>query len=488
MTRRIPSHETIDRACRLIRHWTGFETNSTTPHRIGVFLTRRARALHLPNPDTYLRFVAGLDPHEREPQRLINLVTNGLTAFWRDEQQLDAIADALRSRPDPERPLQIWCAGSSTGEEAYTLAMISLELERDAYVLGSDVNTESLAIAEAGRYGAWSLRRLGAERRRTFFSEIDDGQWEVRPVVRQRVSFTHHNLLDPTPAPPTGGGWDAILCRNVLIYLTHEARATILRRLADALAPGGYIFLGASEQVLTDVDVPLHSEPIGGSFALRPGAADASTEPRPPEPSPARRESPARSARRAPPRPRRERASTEPDAREPEEPPGLDFPEPGVGLGEAETETLEIQGAEVVLDLLRQGMALQRNGALEDALACFEAAACYDPFIPEAYCLIGGVLEELGSPQRALESYRKALFLAPHHWLAAHRAGEIYESIEDVPRARRAHHQALDGLDRDEDLVDTSFFPEIRGDEDRARRALRRGSRRALERLERILP
>jgi chemotaxis protein methyltransferase CheR len=198
----------------------------------------------------------GVSPHQylglleldesRELERLVNAVTVGYTWFFRDPGQLHAIEALLLARPIHAPKLRLWIPGCSTGEDAYSLAFIAERAGRSLELLATDVNSDSIEHARRGVYGAWSARDVEGR-----FSELllkrPDGAFEVLPRLRERVRFQRHNLVDRAPLPAAGGGWDIILCRNVLIYFERRAALRVLSTLARALAPGGHLLLGASE-------------------------------------------------------------------------------------------------------------------------------------------------------------------------------------------------------------------------------------------------
>ncbi len=165
------------------------------------------------------------------------------TAFWRHPEQLVALARVASSRPGPVR---IWSAGCATGEEPYSVAIALLEAGRRAggdTILATDVSARGLEAARAATYGARALRRLPpgiADR------WLEPGtRRRVAPEPRALVGFERHNLVrDP---PPATAPFDAVLCRNVLIYFTPETAASVLYRLVAALVPGGLLVLGPVE-------------------------------------------------------------------------------------------------------------------------------------------------------------------------------------------------------------------------------------------------
>lgn len=402
-------------ASQLIGEWTGFELNESAPRRIKEFLERRAAILGYPALALYLEDLRTADERDPEPQRLINLVTNGLTAFWRDAPQLEAMRAAIRDGFSTlNRPVRIWCAGSSTGEEAYTVAMIALEEGIRVEVLGTDINTDFLHHAAIGLYADWSLRRLDEKRKSRFFVR-DDEQWAVRNELLSMVEFQRHNLLsDPPP-----GLWDIILCRNVLIYHSTEATQRVVENFAAALAQDGFLMMGSSEQLQDDWNLFRTSQHGGGFLYRHANRTPGSTMPVPV-------------------------LSDEFFA-----PPEL------APISSLEEETIDVEDDEAVIRLLRSGIEHQESGHRESALACYEAAAGYDPFVPDTYLLMGIALEASGARAKAAESYQKALFINPYNWLAAFKLAQTHESLGDALRARQAYRQALEGMQLDESLFDS---------------------------------
>jgi chemotaxis protein methyltransferase CheR len=118
----------------------------------------------------------------------------------------------------------------------------------DAQILGTDVSPQMVAQAQLARFNAAAIARgLSAERRERYFTRVENHQWEARPEIRRRASFRVHNLLE-SYAPL--GRFDVIFCRNVLIYFSVASRRDILSRMAQALNPGGFLVLGASESLV----------------------------------------------------------------------------------------------------------------------------------------------------------------------------------------------------------------------------------------------
>jgi chemotaxis protein methyltransferase CheR len=205
--------------------------------------SRRARELDIA-PHKYLALLE-LD-ESRELERLVNAVTVGYTWFFRDPGQLHVIEALLLARSVHAPKLRLWIPGCSTGEDAYSLAFIAELTGRGLEILATDVNSDSIEHARRGIYGAWSARDVSGRFAPLLRRRADDS-FEVEPRIRERVRFQRHNLVERAPLPAAGGGWDIVLCRNVLIYFERRAALRVLSTLARSLARGGYLLLGASE-------------------------------------------------------------------------------------------------------------------------------------------------------------------------------------------------------------------------------------------------
>ena len=420
----------VGMACDLLTDWTGIELRGSAPRRVEEFLSSRAHQFGYPSKREYLDHLSQLERSDPEPQRLINLVTNGLTMFWRDEPQLDALGSVIEELAgdlDSGRPLQVWCAGCSTGEEAYTVAMIAAEQALDVEVLGTDINTGYLRHARDAEYDTWSLRRLSESRKQHHFVRARGDDWKVREKIRNDVVFRHHNIMGPPPKPRMGECWDVVLCRNVLIYFAPEPFARVLSQFADALREDGYLLMGSGEQLLDDertpTPMPFRSARQGGGFVYRLASTPPGQTVHFGDGFPSFDD---------------EGLDDEGSA-----PPPLSAP--GGGLEEVTTDV----GTNVVVDnLLRRALDHYRQEHTEAALACCEAVASYDPFVPENYCLMGFILARAGAHTQAIDTYRKVLFLDPFNWVAAIESARLYLDEGDANRARRVLRQAREGLNQ----------------------------------------
>lgn len=207
--------------------------------------------------------------------RVVDAMTTNETSFFRDDRPFHALADVvlpeLISARRPRRALDVWCAAGSSGQEAYSIAMLLDEaLVREprwrVRVLASDISSRMLEQARAGTYSQLEVGRgLPAYRLARHFRR-EGAQWRVRDRLRSMVECRLINLDAPWPALPQ---MDLILLRNVLIYFDAATRRRVLDRVRTVLRPDGYLFLGAAETMLQDDDV-FERVQVGEAVAYRP--------------------------------------------------------------------------------------------------------------------------------------------------------------------------------------------------------------------------
>jgi chemotaxis protein methyltransferase CheR len=195
----------------------------------------------------------------REPSlsnQVVEALLNNETYFFRDRAPFDLLArhalPMLRERRERKRRINIWSAGCSTGQEVYSLAMLFAQ-KPDLWhgwtidIMGTDVSASVIDRAREGTYSQFEVQRgLGINEMVRWFEEGGDG-WRTVEQLRRMVRFQVHNLLE---APPHPGTFDLILCRNVLLYLNADTRAQAFERMTNALAPDGWLMLGAGETVI----------------------------------------------------------------------------------------------------------------------------------------------------------------------------------------------------------------------------------------------
>jgi chemotaxis protein methyltransferase CheR len=238
----------------------GWNVHDADPVQLERVLRRRAEALGCP-PADYVERLAGGGSARDEQAALAEALTITETYFFRHREQFDVLAatvlpDRIRARGTAgQRVLRLLSVGCSSGEEAYTLAMVARQAAPDpswqVSVLGVDANPAMLRRAGIARYSPWALRETPPVQRRRWFRDVG-GAFEVIEDVRADVRFQRHNVADEDPALWQTGQYDAIFCRNLLMYLTAEVTQRLVARMTRSLAPGGGLFLGHTDTLGSD--------------------------------------------------------------------------------------------------------------------------------------------------------------------------------------------------------------------------------------------
>ncbi len=220
-------------------------------HKREMVYSRLARRLRHYGLTQFSDYLARLErrPDAKEWEAFTNALTTNLTAFFRESHHFPQLADHIRNRPGT---IRIWCAAASTGEEPYSIAITLAETlgtrTADAKVTATDIDTEALGKARVGIYPIEQVHKMDEARIKRFFQRGTGGQAgmaRVRPELRAMVDFQELNLL--ASGWPVKGPFDAIFCRNIMIYFDKKTQARILERLAPMMKPDGLLFAGHSE-------------------------------------------------------------------------------------------------------------------------------------------------------------------------------------------------------------------------------------------------
>jgi chemotaxis protein methyltransferase CheR len=191
-----------------------------------------------------------------EWQALVNEMTVNETYFMREDYQFECLVQSilpeLAARKRRGDPLRIWVMPSSSGEEAYTIAIYLLErwpqlADFDVEIVSSDIDTRILAQAQAGLYSQRAIQQLPAAWLQKYFKR-EDGGWRISQMLRDAVAFTRVNLNDAGEVAAYRG-FDVVFCRNLLIYFDDASRRQAAESFFDVLRPGGFICLGHSESM-----------------------------------------------------------------------------------------------------------------------------------------------------------------------------------------------------------------------------------------------
>jgi chemotaxis protein methyltransferase CheR len=419
--------------------------------------------------DAYLDLLRS-DTGDEELRRLLPLVTVGKTSFFRDERQFAALnallPQLLARRRSVARAVSIWSAGCATGEEIYSIAMSAAEAGAEpgeCEILGTDLNPEAVAAAARGQFEPRRVRDISPDLIERHFERDGDG-YRVKPGLRRLLAGVRpHNLVSSIyPRPNNADGWDAIFCRNVIIYFDTPTAQEVLSRFHMVLAPGGYLFLGYSESLFRLFE-GFELVEVAGAFLYRRPEASARITPGPrpvvKPPQPAEPRAPKALPPHAP-APVRHLDLTPPSG--PAQPARRDLLAPqevldsAVGLfadgrfGAARDllERLLSQGGDdlpVQLTLANlYGILRQPDRARESYLS----ALAIEPLNAEAHLFFGIHLLGTGETVEAALELSRALFLDPDMALAHYFLGRCREAQRDANLARMAYKNAIDAYRR----------------------------------------
>lgn len=230
------------------------------PHKASLVsgrLARRLRALGLKSFGDYYRIVSGTSARD-EFERMVDLLTTHETYFFREARHFDYLAHGVLPQLGRARTLRVWSAASSSGEEAYSIAMVLADrLGMDAAweVLGSDISREVLDKARAGVYATTRIDGIPPDYLRRFCKR-GEGTLEIDAALRRRLRFAQVNLNENLNGV---GEFDVVFLRNVLIYFDLPTKRRIVERIVRQLRPGGWLFIGHSES-LNGLDLDLRAE------------------------------------------------------------------------------------------------------------------------------------------------------------------------------------------------------------------------------------
>ena len=277
------SHQII---ADLLSARTGQHLTESRRWRVDTALAGVFREHGISNVDQLVCLLAQPDSlqHGKELSRqVVEALLNNETYFFRDKPTFDQLPEEilpeLARRREQTRRLSIWCAGCSTGQEVYSLAMLFADqAERwqgwTIDILGTDVSHGAISAARSGIYSQFEVQRgLSVVQMLRHFEESREG-WRLLDATRSGTRFLQHNLLEP---PPTRQPVDLILCRNVLLYFGLENRSRAFAQLSSAMASDGFLMLGAGETVVgqTNDFSPLSGRPSLYAHAVNPHAAKA---------------------------------------------------------------------------------------------------------------------------------------------------------------------------------------------------------------------
>jgi chemotaxis protein methyltransferase CheR len=251
------SDEDFNALRAIVKAHTGINLTDQKRELVYGRLSRRLRALDIGSFSQYRELLT--DESGKEFVEFCNAITTNLTSFFRESHHFDYVRDHILAPrlndPGASRRLRIWCAGCSSGEEPYSLAMtiretLGADVGRwDIRILATDLDSDVLSRGQRGVYAADRVRDLDTARRNRFFRATTlNGQpaCAVVPELQSLITFKQLNLMTPFPMK---GPLDAIFCRNVVIYFDKDTQRDLFARMAQLQEPGATLFLGHSESL-----------------------------------------------------------------------------------------------------------------------------------------------------------------------------------------------------------------------------------------------
>ena len=213
-------------------------------------MKRRIDALIAKNSVSgYEKYVQLLKSDKDKFDEFVNYLTINVSEFYRNPDQWDVLDKKVIPQLIKQygKNLKIWSAACSTGDEPYSLVMaLSLHLPLSQIkIIATDIDKQVIEKAKVGLYSATSVVSVPSDLKEKYFTKIGPS-YQISDEIKSRVTFKQHNLLKD----PYDKDWHMIVCRNVLIYFTEEAKVEIFAKYNDSLAKGGYLFIGSTEQIM----------------------------------------------------------------------------------------------------------------------------------------------------------------------------------------------------------------------------------------------
>lgn len=256
---------------QLIYERSGISLHAGKEAMVSARVAKRLRALGMPDSRSYLNYVRQ-DRSGEEIVQLLNVISTNVTSFFREPDHFDFLTQLVSNwSSQGQRRFRFWSAACSTGEEPYTIAMTFLEAVKNAKVdmkiLATDISTRVLERCLVGQYEAKSLETVPKALKARYFDKQGRGEdhvYKAKSILKERIVFKRLNLSKPPF--PMQGPFDAVFCRNVMIYFDQEVRKNLLEEITRLLRPGGYLMVGHSENL---VGLSVHLEVVRPSIYLK---------------------------------------------------------------------------------------------------------------------------------------------------------------------------------------------------------------------------
>ncbi len=448
----------LDRFKKLVTDHIGLHICKVDSETFRKALTIQMKSLNILDPEKYLSFLeSDTGESKQEWKALIIPITTGESYFFRDKGHFfllqNTILPELIKKRETKRSLRIWSAGCATGEEPYSVAilldMLLPDLKGwDIFIIGTDINEESLKKAARGIYSQWSFRMVDKDIQGKYFKRHQD-EWEIHENIKKMVKFQYGNLIedDLFPQTPEICNMDIIICRNVFIYFKKEAVSSILNKFQRILNDGSYLVTGHSELYghdLTNLCQIMFPEAViyKKTADLKVQTAEITRLPKGIKEG------------------KDSKIKETPVAKSVLPVPGLSktkLLEPNSEIEElikkgryteaiykAESFLITYKDNYDLLCLIAQAYA--NSGDYERAVSACRRAMNINADSADPYLLLAHVAEARGDDEEAKDLFKKAIYLDPAFIAAYCELGGLYEKENDIPRARKARTTAIEFL------------------------------------------
>ncbi|MDY6973900.1 MAG: CheR family methyltransferase [Thermodesulfobacteriota bacterium] len=467
------THEEYGKLAAIIREKSGINLEYRDHGRISNLARARFKALRLRSFGTYIEYIQKANA-AAELEQMINEITVPETYFFRDINQCNALRDYVLPnlvRSKEKKRIRIWSAGCSTGEEAFTIAIIAMQgipnwKLWDIEIIGTDINRDSIEKARKGIYKIKSFRGIGEGIVDKYFIKTGKGM-NVREPIRSLVQFETFNMkLDEGLLFPVRySGIDVIFCRNVLIYFGEEVIRNVIKGFHDSLLPGGYLILGHSEMSLAPKGLfrPVRTNDTFLQERKEPKAQNLNHEPSNPYPAVGNRwpavsdvQHKAGDSRLEMENERSEiyGSTAQPDDSTIYANAFSLYLQERYAKAEAELEKSLSRNDVGIETLLLAALIWINLGDSEKAKSYVRKMQEKDEFLPEAHFILGLIHENENDYELATREYQAALFLNGNSFLPYFRLGHLYQKTGKRDDSVRAYREALSVIrSQDEEKV-----------------------------------
>jgi chemotaxis protein methyltransferase CheR len=407
----------------------------------------------------FIQWILSSELNQNQINLLAHHITISETYFWREPQVFAAIdqsvlRELIASRNEIDKSINVWCAGCSTGEEAYSLAIALIRAipvieDWKISILATDINPNALAKAGKGVYRSWSFRNSPYWLRDLYFTRKNSREYEIIPEIKEMVTFSNFNLTrhDFLSTICKNHKMDIIFCRNVLMYLTKDLVTNVAKNFYNSLQEGGWLVVSSCE-LSTDLFPQFSSINFPGAVLYRKpleGFSDASEQLIHSSDQGSLNIIPVSDTEKEIIRP----LSSDRGLREnvPEE--TASYIRQNISETDSLNQITRLKLREVIINESTSSISsLASQGRLEEALAICNEALESDKLARSLYTMKASILLEMDKNIEAIKSLKQAIFIDPDFLLGHFTLGNLFKQQGNIKNARRHFINALELLDK----------------------------------------